>query len=63
MKSSEVMTLTELKTMLRIHYNRAKKLLDDGIIPGIKINERGDWRILREDVIDYMRSGNKNKTA
>jgi hypothetical protein len=53
----EVMTTTELKKFLRINYDRAKKLLEDGIIPNVIINDRGDRRVLKEDAMAYIRSG------
>jgi hypothetical protein len=54
-KEHEVMTTVELKNFLRIGYENTVRLLEDGIIPSTKINNRGDRRILREDAIAFIR--------
>lgn len=54
-KDHEVMTTVELKNFLRMGYENTVRLLEDGIIPSVKINNRGDRRILREDAVAFVR--------
>ena len=58
-KDHEVMTTVELKKFLRIGYENTVRILEEGLIPNIVINNRGDRRILREDAINYIRQGQK----
>jgi hypothetical protein len=55
------MTLSDLRKYLRTNHYQAKKLVEDGIIPGNQVNERGDWRVLKVDVDEWLR--NKRKKA
>ena len=54
-KDHEVMTTVELKKFLRIGYENTVRLLEQGVIPSVKINNRGDRRILREDAVNFVR--------
>ena len=54
-KDHEVMTTVELKNFLRIGYENTVRLLEQGVIPSVKINNRGDRRILREDAVNFVR--------
>lgn len=60
-KDHEVMTTVELKKFLRIGYENTVRLLEQGVIPSVKINNRGDRRILREDAVNFVR-GNPAQT-
>lgn len=69
-QTPEVMTINDLRKYLRTSFPNAKKLVTDGKIPGNQINERGDWRILKSDVDNWLRESqnnhnkeNKNKTV
>ncbi|HBK68403.1 MAG TPA: hypothetical protein DDZ91_07160 [Firmicutes bacterium] len=55
----EVMTLSDLRKYLRTNHYRVKKLLEEGTIPGNQVNERGDWRVLKVDVDDWLRNKRK----
>lgn len=59
----EVMTTVELKNFLRMGYENTVRLLESGLIPNVKINNRGDRRILREDAINYIRQGNQKEVS
>lgn len=58
-QAPEVMTLADMMKYLRTGYYNAKKLLEDSIIPANQINDRGDWRVLKSDVDDWLRRGGK----
>jgi hypothetical protein len=58
-QTPEVMTINDLRKYIRTSHTNAKKLVLDGVIPGNKINERGDWRVLKEDVDEYLRRPRK----
>lgn len=60
-QTHDVMTLSDLRKYLRTNHYQAKKLVEDGIIPGNQVNERGDWRVLKVDVDEWLR--NKRKKA
>lgn len=60
-KEHEVMTTVELKNFLRMGYENTVRLLEQRIIPSVKINNRGDRRILREDAVNFVR-GNSTQT-
>jgi hypothetical protein len=60
-KDHEVMTTVELKNFLRMGYENTVRLLEQGVIPSVKINNRGDRRILREDAVNFVR-GNSTQT-
>jgi hypothetical protein len=55
----EVMTLSDLRKYLRTNHYRVKQLVENGIIPGNQINERGDWRVLKVDVDEWLRNKRK----
>ncbi len=48
----DVLTLQDLRDTLQIGKNSALSLVQDNIIPARKI--MGKWRILKEDVIEYI---------
>lgn len=48
----DVLTLQYLRDTLQIGKNSALSLVQDNIIPARKI--MGKWRILKEDVIEYI---------
>jgi hypothetical protein len=50
----EVLNIVELKEFLCLDYDRTNKLLTDGVIPSVRINDHGDRRIFREDAIAYL---------
>ena len=57
MPPNEVMTLSDLRKYLRTNHYNVKRLVESGIIPARQINERGDWRVLKADVDNWLRSG------
>jgi excisionase family DNA binding protein len=54
-QAPEVMTLADLRKYLRTSHYHAKDLVTTGKIPGNRINDRGDWRVLKEDVDAWLR--------
>ena len=48
----DVLTLQDLRDTVQIGKNSALSLVQDNIIPARKI--MGKWRILKEDVIEYI---------
>lgn len=48
----DVLSLKDLRTTLQIGKNSALYLVQNNIIPARKI--MGKWRILKEDVIEYI---------
>ncbi len=59
----EVMTLSDLRKYLRTNHYQAKKLVEDGDIPGNQVNERGDWRVLKSNVDEWLRNKRKKASA
>jgi excisionase family DNA binding protein len=53
----EIMTINDLRKYIRTSFPNAKKLVTDGKIPGNKINERGDIRVRKADVDEWLKSG------
>ena len=48
----DVLSLKDLRKTLQIGKNSALYLVQNGIIPACKV--MGKWRILKEDVIEYI---------
>lgn len=48
----DILSLKDLRETLQIGKNSALSLVQSGIIPARKI--MGKWRILKEDVIEYI---------
>lgn len=52
--SPDVLSLKDLRKILQIGKNSALYLVQNDIIPACKI--MGKWRILKEDVIEYIQN-------
>lgn len=53
------MTPKEVANYLRIHHVVVKRWLNAKQLKGTKINSRGDWRIKKKDLEDYLDKMNK----
>lgn len=51
----EILNMNELRSFLRVSYDTALRLITTGQIPGKKINR--EWRINKQDVLNYISSG------
>lgn len=52
----DVLTFSELKSILKIGKNQTYSLLQNNIIPSIRIGR--DYRILKVDLINYLKNSN-----
>jgi len=48
-----MLTVEEVADILRVSTQTVRRLIDDGDLRAIKV--RGQWRIKREDLDDYIR--------
>lgn len=46
----DILTLQETADLFRISKQTTKKWIKSGKLPGIRINERGDWRCRRDEI-------------
>jgi excisionase family DNA binding protein len=47
---SEVMTLREAATYLNCSYQTLYEMVHQGVLPGFRLNRRGDWRFFRSEI-------------
>lgn len=59
MKTPEMMTINDLRKYIRTSHSKARALVESGKIPGNQVNERGDWRVLKEDVDEFISNNKK----
>lgn len=59
MEGPEVLTLDEAAAFLRLHRETVRRLLQRGVLPGVKVG--GTWRIHRRDLEEYLRRGGRTK--
>ncbi len=52
------MTLKEVAKYLRVCNLTARRWLTSGALKGTKINKRGDWRVAKKDVENYLKKFN-----
>ena len=52
-KISEILTLKEVRQILKIGKNKALTLVNSGELRAFKLG--GDWRVSREELIKYLR--------
>ena len=52
--AAEVFTLEEVSDMLRVHPNSIRRWSDTGLLPAVRIGERGDRRFRLRDVERFL---------
>jgi len=59
LKAEITYTVTEVAEVLRIHRDKARRLMHDGAIPYIWVGR--EMRVHRNDLIRFLRSGTKHE--
>ena len=52
--SRRLLTLKEVSDMLRVHPNSIRRWSDSGLLPAVRIGERGDLRFRLRDVERFL---------
>jgi excisionase family DNA binding protein len=51
---SHLMTVTDVAQLLNIHNNTVRRWSDRGVIKAYRINDRGDRRFKREEIVRFL---------
>jgi excisionase family DNA binding protein len=51
---SEVMSLREAATYLNCSYQTLFQMVHQGVLPGFRLNRRGDWRFFRSEIDQWI---------
>ncbi len=54
-----IMTSTEVAEFLKVHLGSVRRWSRSGKLRGYRLGERGDWRYLRKDVMDFFYDYNR----
>ena len=54
-----IMTSTEVAEFLKVHLGSVRRWSRSGKLKGYRLGERGDWRYLRKDVLDFFYDYNR----
>ena len=49
-----IMTSSEVAKFLKVHLGSVRRWTRTGELRGYRLGERGDWRYLRKDVLDFL---------
>jgi excisionase family DNA binding protein len=49
-----IMTSSEVAKFLKVHLGSVRRWTRTGELKGYRLGERGDWRYLRRDVLDFL---------
>ena len=49
-----IMTSSEVAKFLKVHLGSVRRWTRTGELRGYRLGERGDWRYLRRDVLDFL---------
>lgn len=49
-----ILTVSQVAEVLQVHETTVKRWLRDGRLPGLKLGDRGDWRIRREALRRFL---------
>jgi excisionase family DNA binding protein len=49
-----IMTSSEVAKFLKVHLGSVRRWTRTGELKGYRLGERGDWRYLRKDVLDFL---------
>ncbi|MDO8670547.1 MAG: helix-turn-helix domain-containing protein [Dehalococcoidia bacterium] len=50
----DIMDIQEAAVALGVHHNTVRRLVKQGLLPAIRITERGDFRFKRADIETYL---------
>ncbi len=59
----DTLTIGEVALLLRIHINTVRRWCNQGILKFYRIGTRGDRRLRREDIEEFVRKGGKEEAA
>jgi excisionase family DNA binding protein len=52
--NKEIMTATEVATLLKVSVSAVRRWTRTGALKGRKLGGKGDWRYLKTDVISFL---------
>ena len=53
---NEVLTSTEVAELLKVHLSSVRRWSRTGKLKGYRLGGEGDWRFLRQDVLNFLYS-------
>lgn len=58
---NEVLTSAEVADLLKVHLSSVRRWSRTGKLKGYRLGGEGDWRFLRQDVLAFLYSCNKER--